>query len=122
MATRCLIIFKNSLSQVVTYRHWDGYPEAVIPEIKEFLKWNGERSKDISYTIANYFYFMKKSRVESRINDKWFKKQYPNKQKRLEIIKEDSELTGFGLCDKIEDYGQEYEYTVNLDTGVIKQK
>lgn len=119
MGTRALIIFVNNAKrQVVTYRHWDGYPEAVLPELKEFLKWNGGRNQDFDYAIANYFYYMKKTRVEASKNDTHADgTKFTDKE-----IKEYHELTGFGLCEKHEDMGQAHEYYVNLDTEEVRQQ
>ncbi len=39
MSTRCQIEFRGRLRRTV-YRHWDGYPSAVIPDLLEFLAWN----------------------------------------------------------------------------------
>lgn len=59
MSTSAQILFKFEDGQVLVYKHWDGYPKGVIPHLKEFLKWNGSRNNDPSYTIANYFYWAK---------------------------------------------------------------
>jgi hypothetical protein len=37
MATRCNIIVEDGYDRIQIYRHWDGYPEAVIPDIMEAL-------------------------------------------------------------------------------------
>lgn len=38
MATRCNIIVKDKESKIQLYRHWDGYPEAVVPELEQALQ------------------------------------------------------------------------------------
>ena len=38
MATRSNIIVQDEYSRIQVYRHWDGYPKAVIPELKEALE------------------------------------------------------------------------------------
>lgn len=43
------------------YRHSDGYPEGgVLDDLERFFKWNSDRNTDVSYTAANFIYFMKK--------------------------------------------------------------
>ena len=59
MSTRCQILFRFSNGEVLTYRHSDGYPKGVIPDLVAFLKWNGNNS-DYTYTMANYFFWNKK--------------------------------------------------------------
>ena len=120
MSTRSLIHFIDSEgNKVSTYRHYDGYPEAVLPELEAFLKWNGGRNDDLSYTIANYFYYMKKTRVEKSKKDDFYKKA--NKADRERMLRNYNELTGFGLCiGGITDCGQEFEYEVHLPTATIK--
>jgi hypothetical protein len=37
MATRSNIIVEDAYSRIQIYRHWDGYPEAVIPQLIQAL-------------------------------------------------------------------------------------
>ena len=37
MATRSNIIVEDQYKRIQVYRHWDGYPRAVIPELSEAL-------------------------------------------------------------------------------------
>lgn len=89
MSTRCQIEFKtertyedkNGEKQTKTdrrtvYRHSDGYPEGVIPDLKKFLEWNKSRNDDIEYAVANFIYWSKKD-----MNAKY-----------------QEEHTGFGVC------------------------
>jgi hypothetical protein len=38
MATRSNIIVQDEYNRIQLYRHWDGYPKAVIPELKTALE------------------------------------------------------------------------------------
>ena len=75
MSTRCQILFQEihhgkdekTGKEVETkweaqiYRHSDGYPEGgVLDDLERFFKWNSDRNTDVSYTAANFIYFMKK--------------------------------------------------------------
>jgi len=59
MGTRCIIEFKQGRERIQIYRHWDGYLSGVIPDIEEFLIWNGDRNKDLSYAAANFIVWSK---------------------------------------------------------------
>ena len=51
MSTRANIIVEDS--NVVIYKHWDGYPEATLPHLKTFKKrFNKDRGYDPEYEIA----------------------------------------------------------------------
>lgn len=74
MSTRCQILFQeiclrkdetgkekawNYEAQI--YRHSDGYPEdGVLDDLEEFFDWNEGRNEDVSYTAANFIYYMKR--------------------------------------------------------------
>lgn len=40
MSTRCQIEFRSGKLRRTVYRHWDGYPSAVIPDLLAFLAWS----------------------------------------------------------------------------------
>jgi hypothetical protein len=39
MSTRANIIIKDKHSQLIFYRHSDGYPSGTLPTLKKFMKW-----------------------------------------------------------------------------------
>ena len=61
MSTSCQIEFKEEegKKRILIYKHSDGYPERMIPELKEFLEWNKGRNNDLEYAAANYVYWGK---------------------------------------------------------------
>lgn len=74
-STRCQILFQDlrlgkdeeTGKEVETkweaqiYRHSDGYPEdGVLDDLERFFNWNSDRNTHVSYTAANFIYFMKK--------------------------------------------------------------
>lgn len=96
MSTRSTIKFQGGNESVSVYKHWDGDPEVTIKELQTFLKWNGTRNNDLSYTVANFCY--------------WYKKDH-------------EEHTGLGVMpDPEENWDQEYMYTVHLDYNKITEK
>jgi len=88
MSTRCQIRFVDNGTElnpradaVTIYRHSDGYPECIIPELMRFLKWyrgsTNIQTMDIEYLSANLIYVWKKDY-----------EQYGN----------EAEKRGFGIC------------------------
>jgi hypothetical protein len=77
MSTRCQILFvregeyktqdgkkKTWREEAQIYRHSDGYPSAVIPDLYEFYQWNTGRNDDVSYLAANFIFYMKRKGEE----------------------------------------------------------
>jgi len=115
MSTRCQIEFMNISTKIeeegpekgnlvkvikrrTIYKHSDGYPEGVIPNLKEFLEWNKERNFDIEYQAANFIYWSKK-KMEKQINKDlaiaWGTTKDPKIKKRML-------LSGHGICNNDE--------------------
>ena len=46
MGTRCEIHVRNEESHVELWKHWDGYPENMMPLLKEFATWVREKVED----------------------------------------------------------------------------
>lgn len=122
MSTRCRIDFiikwidekgKEHTERRCVYRHNDGYPEGVIPDLKEFLEWNAGRNNDVEYTTANFIYWSK-HRMEKylREGEKWDDK---DSNSICHI--------GFGVCAKDCWHGDlEYYYEVLLNDDTTKSK
>jgi len=117
MSTRSIIRFVQGKNSVTIYRHSDGYPSGVLPDMERFLKWNGWRSADMSYTVVNFLAFFK---LENAL-------RYGDKSLKLMLEKPDfnSQLhLGFGILssmtekDIIESWA-EFFYEVNFDTNTI---
>ena len=115
MSTRCQIEFMNistreekggpekgKLVKVVrrrtVYRHSDGYPESVIPDLKEFLGWNRGRNFDLEYQAANFIYWSKKEmekQIERDLEIAGGTSNVPEMKRRMI-------LTGHGICNNDE--------------------
>jgi hypothetical protein len=54
MATRCNIIGEDNTDRIQLYRHWDGYPEAVLPDLQKALPfaWNLPRFEATDFAAA----------------------------------------------------------------------
>ena len=88
MSTRCQIEFKSGGVRRTVYRHSDGYPSAVIPDLLAFLAWS-TRGGDVEYEAANFLY--------------WSKRELDERSAQL----------GFGICANDELHGDvEYYYVV----------
>lgn len=92
MSTRCQIEFRSGSTRRTVYRHWDGYPSAVIPDLLAFLAWSTRRA-DIEYEPANFLYWSKRG---------------TGKQEQV----------GFGICANDELHADiEYYYVVRYEGG-----
>lgn len=85
MSTRCQIEFRNNGMRRTVYRHSDGYPSSVIPDLLAFLQWSTR--DDVEYEAANFLYWSKRNLDEQQL--------------------------GFGICANDELHGDiEYYYVV----------
>ena len=148
MSTRCQIEFmhisnrekkegpeKGKIVKVIrrrtVYRHSDGYPESVIPDLKEFLEWNKGRNFDLEYQTANFIYWSKK-KMEKQIERDLTMMGYihkeqdvvPEEERKIQTDKYVSEmkrriiLTGHGICNNDEFHPDIfYYYEVISDIG-----
>jgi hypothetical protein len=89
----------------MVYKHWDGYPKAVYPWLRDFnIEFKKERGDDVQYKFAQL--------LRSSARD----------AKKYDL--DDSEFTGWGVVACSEDksdYGAEFQYILKLDgtVGVI---
>ena len=124
MSTRCQIEFKQISKYInrkkpiierrTIYRHSDGYPDKVIPDLKDFFRW--DNGFDIEYTPANFIYWNKRRCIEllQEGEDDKTKKETEDRWSKL----------GFGICENEEFHGDiVYFYeVVNEVTEAIKNK
>jgi len=139
MSTRCHIEFKRIWNEKLkngkvkkveesrmVYRHSDGYPEGVVPDLKEFLEWNDGRNSDLEYMTANFIYWSKRWHEERYYHESygggmdkdgnkvpWHKK--PQDMNSMLLL-------GFGVCEKNGFHGDMeyfYEVIVKLGEGFI---
>lgn len=155
MSTRCQIEFmhistreekegpeKGKIVKVIrrrtVYRHSDGYPESVIPDLEEFLEWNRGRNYDLEYQAANFIYWSKK-KMEKQIERDLTMMGYihkeqdvvPEEERKIQTDKRVSEmkrrmiLTGHGICNNDEfhtDISYYYEVISDSETKKITIK
>jgi len=78
MSTRCQIEFiykwKTTSGQYrsekrTVYRHSDGYPGSMIPDLLEFIQWNQGRNDQVDYMAANWIYWNKRREEDAWLND-----------------------------------------------------
>tara|TARA_Y100001949_G_scaffold123838_1_gene105603 strand:+ start:408 stop:857 length:450 start_codon:yes stop_codon:yes gene_type:complete len=129
MGTRSIITFKSEEGILQVYKHWDGYTEHTIPELQKFLKWNGHRNDDLSYTMANYCYWHKMTNFNDQIE------VYGDGKTNKEVndfIKSGNtcQHTGLGILpNKVmnakqgaKEYNAEFFYVVDLDQKTIDEE
>jgi len=134
MSTRCQIEFMNisnreekegpekgklvkAVKRRTIYRHSDGYPEGVIPDLKEFLHWNRERNFDIEYQTANFIYWSKKKRKKQINKDlaiAWGTTKVPEMKRRMM-------LTGHGICNNDEFHPDIFYYYEVISDSETKE-
>lgn len=124
MSTRSNIRIQSGNRKFQIYRHWDGYPEGVVPDLQEFFAWNKGRNDDLSYTIANFFYFFKRSAEENEVEQR-------KEDKRIEEFTGPSWknpthlsgiLTGYGIVEAQDPEPEtwiEWFYVADLDERTI---
>lgn len=114
MSTRCHILFKDENSELLTYKHTDGYPEEVLPLIKEYWRWY-PRTSEIEYITASWFYYCKRKREISPVMCK-----YDEPMDMDEISVDHPVARGYGICPDKEIHGDtSHLYVVDIDTGSI---
>lgn len=59
MATRCTIAIKEGKQVFKIYRHWDGYPEGVLSDLKAALVLSERGLEDPEYFLANFIFLGK---------------------------------------------------------------
>lgn len=64
MSTPCVVEFKDGDEKHQIYVHHDGYPEHMIPLLKDFLSWNHNRNDNAGYAAANFIYWYKDRSVK----------------------------------------------------------
>ena len=98
MATRSTISIEGMTP--IVYKHWDGYPKAMIPWLTEFNKtFTKKRGDDPSYKFAQ---LLRSSVMEA---DKY---QLDN-----------DKFTGWGVIESFQDLGQEYNYLLKTDGSIV---
>ena len=130
MSTRSIITFKSEEGIVQVYKHWDGYPDTTVPELQEFLKWNGHRNDDLSYTMANYCYWHKDTNFKSQVEAYKNRKGSEADMKYFLEGHDTCQHTGLGvLPNKVmnfkqasDEYNAEYFYVVDLDQKTIDEE
>lgn len=102
MSTRSQIGFYESENtnltkpDVLLYRHWDGYPEGVLPDILPFLAWfdKARGLDDIEYAGARLLQYLCNQADKSTLESA---KKYPNIIGK-EISKGFTGTLGHGIC------------------------
>ena len=134
MSTRSIITFKSEEGIVQVYKHWDGYPDTTVPELQEFLKWNGHRNDDLTYTMANYCYWFKTKTFAEQKESMAERQKVDGKKDSFyeDFMKSHntSAHTGLGILpNKVmnfkqasDEYNAEYFYVVDLDQKTIDEE
>jgi hypothetical protein len=111
---------------VMIYKHSDGYPEGVLPFLKEFAEnFVRDRGDDAEYCVAQilrHWAIEDNEEIEARIKQQ--KEEAEKKGDKDPYISTNyvRQFTGWGVCLTAEPHGDiEHVYTVNLKTGKVRQ-
>ena len=129
MSTRSQIKVKGS--EIMIYKHSDGYPSEVMPTLTEVMtQFIVERGNEPDYALAQImraFARRDEKRRQEILNeyenqlDKWEGEEDEPEYEMLKmnkLIYEDHSMTGWGL-DTVRHGDIEYLYLVDLELGVI---
>ncbi len=114
MSTRCQVefIFKNLATREHkirnVYRHYDGYPSAMIADLLKFHRWNKGYNLDVEYAAANWIYWNKRE-MEQFYNLKWNNIKWEGENEIL--------MHGDGICNNGE-YHRDIEYLYQVVIGM----
>jgi hypothetical protein len=98
------------------YRHSDGYPGSMVPDLLTFIRWNRGRMDDVEYTAANWIFWNKRRFEDVLLNPEWGSKD----RKKIGWTNDCDETLklGFGVCNNGEYHGDiEYLYRVIYAQG-----
>jgi len=109
VSTRCHILFTDGGTQLLTYKHSDGYPEAVIPLLRGFWEWY-PRTERLEYLTATWFYYCKRG-TEERLRNR-----YDAPTETDELTHNHPVALSYGICVDNEVHGDiEHFYEVNIE-------
>lgn len=132
MSTRCQIAFitmrGGRREERWVYRHWDGYPDGVLPDLQAFIAWNGGGMAHVEYCAANFLFWSKLRATQEEFRDEQ-EQQVPTTEAAVgrAVVRKYSKIgnvvghvsaahTGFGVCLPGEFHGDiEYFYEVVTD-------
>lgn len=105
------------------YRHSDGYPSGILPDLIGFIRWNNGRMDDAEYTAANWIFYNKRE-DEERYTEYAKKGQLSYKKgSKFNWRDQGSDgnghlKLGFGVCNNDELHGDiEYYYRITCERG-----
>ena len=105
------------------YRHSDGYPSAMLPDLLTFIRWNQGRMDDVEYAAANWIFWNKRRMEDALLNPDWelLKRRTNLKWDDKEVEEDVNNVLklGFGVCNNDEYHGDiEYLYRVVLPNTI----
>lgn len=127
MSTRCQIAFTSAETNLDTpeallYRHSDGYPSGVLPEMMPFLNWwAGARGiNDIQYCSARLLQYL--ANMYDGYTIKWAKERLEKykgdeSKRSIDEIAETEKFTGtlgYGICNAYQ-WDIEYVYEITKE-------
>jgi len=109
--TEFVIIDGVDVEKRTVYRHSDGYPEAMIPDLFNFIRWNQGRMHNPEYTAANWIYWNKRRDEDEYLNSDSIKKSerrdHDIRWSGPEVERDHNSIVklGYGVCNNDEYHG-----------------
>jgi len=118
VSTRCSITAKDPWGRYRIYRHSDGYPTGVVPDL--YLVWTKNTRHDAEYFLANFVFY---SKLRTYLVAKKFvtldKEPFKDYIEAIKAFR--SWELGYGVCRPDCKHGDlEYEYELDTETGNLQ--
>lgn len=115
MTTRCHILFRDKDYSLLTYKHSDGYPEGIIPLLREFWEWCPLK-RNLEYLTATWCYFCKRRREKQSAE----LERYGAPMATSELAGNHPVSLSVGICAGGETHGDaEHLYEVNIEEETV---
>ena len=113
MSHRSQILFREGELSVLTYKHWGGFPETVIPLLRDYWQWCPRRY--IKYLVSTWFYYCKR-KMEDEIRDEKYIEPDSSPVETTEIEDFYPVAQNYGICaDGSLNWDTEHLYVVDID-------
>jgi len=110
---RSQILFKQDELSVLTYKHWGGFPETVIPLLRDYWEWCPQ--KNIKHLTSTWFYYCKR-RMEDGIRDEECISPENSPVESTDIGDFYRVSQSYGICaDNSLNWDTEHLYVVDID-------
>jgi len=117
MSHRSQILFKEGELSVLTYKHWGGFPETVIPLLRDYWQWCPRKS--IKYLTSTWFYYCKR-KMEDGVREEKHIEPDSSPVETTEIGDFHPVAQNYGICaDGSLNWDTEHLYVVDIENEIV---